>query len=314
MVLSQRTIGMFLAVLAGFCMLSLFRLVTMQPLPIIGFESPIPEDHKQILFVSDKTGNQEIYQMDLTNKRITNLTNHPSQDMNPQLSPDGKSIVFYSHRSSTNQIYSMNLKSKKVTRLTNNMADDYDPTFSPNGQQIVFKSTRDDGHGDIFIMNVDGSDQRNITATRPDTEEWDPVFNLDGEKILFVVRENGDNTTDEIYSMNRDGSNLVRLTNNNVSDWYPAVNPVSGEIVYTSVDPKTNTDALFTMDVDGTDKKQLANIPGYSSDPSWNAEGNAIIFINKHAGQYDIYSVNLDKNSIDELLSTEKDKLSPIFL
>jgi TolB protein len=295
----------------------LLLLGTPHKISVIGIDSPIPEAKNQILFVSKQTGNQEIYRMDLITKQVKNLTNNPAQDMNPQLSPDGKKIIFYSNRTGTNQIYSMNLNSKKVTRLTNNAADDYDPSYSPDGTKIVFKSTRSDGIGDIFVMNADGSEQKNITPLEHETEEWDPLFSHDGSKIIYVVREDGDNNTDEIYMMNIDGSNPIELTSNDVPDWYPAINPIGGEIVYTSTDPETNTDTTFVMEDDGNNKKQISHISGYSNDPSWNLEGNMIIFIhkvNKDKGNYDIYTMDEYGKDIKKVFSTNSDILSPIFL
>src|SRR5260221_2335570 len=71
-----------------------------------------------ILFVSNKTGNWDIYEMDLATKETVDITNNAADDMNPQVSPDGKTVVFYSNRKSTtapqigqptNQIYTLNL-------------------------------------------------------------------------------------------------------------------------------------------------------------------------------------------------------------
>lgn len=37
------------------------------------------------------------------------------------------------------------------------------PAWSPNGMELAFMSTRD-GYPSVFLMNADGSDQRNLTA------------------------------------------------------------------------------------------------------------------------------------------------------
>src|SRR5258708_1724045 len=63
-----------------------------------------PSDLKlrRIAFVSNRSGNYEIYLEDTLTKHITNLTNNPGADMGESLSPDHKSLVFHSDRDGKN--------------------------------------------------------------------------------------------------------------------------------------------------------------------------------------------------------------------
>ena len=64
-------------------------------------------DGKKIIMSFAKDGKSDIYTMDLENRIVEKITNHPSMDTSPSYSPDGKYITFNSDRSGYQQIYVM---------------------------------------------------------------------------------------------------------------------------------------------------------------------------------------------------------------
>ena len=62
-------------------------------------------------------------------------------------------------------------------------------------------------NSEIFVMNADGSRQRNLT--RNPAPDGDPVWSPDGRKILFVSKRDG---YGDVYVMNADGSKQRNLT------------------------------------------------------------------------------------------------------
>ncbi len=61
---------------------------------------PSHTDGKQLVFVSNRSGHANLWLLDLTTKKITQLTNHDSGDFRPDWSPDGEWIAFSSDRDS----------------------------------------------------------------------------------------------------------------------------------------------------------------------------------------------------------------------
>lgn len=86
--------------------------------------------------------------------------------------------------------------------------------------KIAFMSERD-GNREIYIMNMDGSGQVNLTNNP--AADWLPSFSPNGSKIAFTSDRDGNN---EIYIMNVDGSEQVRLTNNLANDYGPSFSPI----------------------------------------------------------------------------------------
>ena len=78
--------------------------------------------------------------------------------MNVDVSPDGKLIAF----DLLGDIYTMPVAGGVPTRIAQGLSYEHQPRFSPDGKRIAFTSDR--GGGDnIWIMNVDGTDKRQLT-------------------------------------------------------------------------------------------------------------------------------------------------------
>jgi len=137
------------------------------------------------------------------------------------------------------------------------------------GTKIAFVSNRD-GNEEIYLMDVDGKNQINLTKNPAD--DWDPAISPDGTKIAFVSNRDGDA---EIYIINVDGTNLVQLTFNNVDDKDPAWFPENSRIVFSEkvkthdyiFDTQANwEDEIFIMNADGGGQRQLINPTEVSTD------------------------------------------------
>jgi tricorn protease-like protein len=94
------------------------------------------------------------------------------------------------------------------------------PTATPHRQRwrrVAFTS-EGDGDYDIYVMNADSSDLRQLTDN-PGTDGY-AAQSPDGTRIAFHAYRGM--TTWSIYIMDIDGSNQQRLTNNSAHDIQPA--------------------------------------------------------------------------------------------
>ncbi|MEA3230356.1 MAG: hypothetical protein U9Q05_01190, partial [Thermodesulfobacteriota bacterium] len=62
-------------------------------------------DGKKIVFSSNRTGNFDIWVLDLKADRLTQLTHHSGDDKSPVWSPNGKYIYFQSLRAENLDIW-----------------------------------------------------------------------------------------------------------------------------------------------------------------------------------------------------------------
>ena len=101
-------------------------------------------------------------------------------------------------------------------------------------RQIVFESERN-GHTEIYVMDVDGSNQQRLTYTVGDDRRSSlPHWSPDGRKIVFST---GPDRHMEIYVMDRDGSNVRQIWkagDTQSEAWGPQWSPDGQRIVFVS--------------------------------------------------------------------------------
>ena len=119
--------------------------------------------------------------MDLENRIVERITNHPSIDTSPSYSPDGNFICFNSDRSGYQQIYVMKKDGSNVKRISFGKGLYGTPVWSPRGDLIAFTKNFQ-GQYFIGVMRVDGSGERLLT------ENWyqeAPSWSSNGRVLIF---------------------------------------------------------------------------------------------------------------------------------
>ncbi|HQU83251.1 MAG TPA: CHRD domain-containing protein [Pyrinomonadaceae bacterium] len=236
----------------------------------------------KIAFVSDRTGNYEIFTMNSDGSNQTNITNNAANDDEPAWSFDGAKIAFYSNRNGNNDIYIANADGSNQIQLTSDSGADEAPSFSPDGTKIVFASYRTGG-GDIYVMNSNGSNQTRLTTT--DALDYAPRFSPDGSKIVFWSRRSGES----VFIMDADGSNQINLTNGS-GDEFPAFSPDGTKIAFIRNAPYD----IYVINANGSNLMNITNSPGRDVLPAWSPDGTKIVFDTDRNGNEEIYTMNAD--------------------
>jgi TolB protein len=134
-------------------------------------------DARQVAFVSDRSGNPQLYALDLTTKKARRLTNMNWCDA-PAWSPSGEWIAFAgrANRRDKMDIFLVDVTGTHVRQLTHGEGSNEDPSWSPDGRLLAFSSTRS-GRAQIYVMDSDGSAPR-LTVDIPGastTPHWSGI-------------------------------------------------------------------------------------------------------------------------------------------
>lgn len=122
-------------------------------------------DGLRLVFASDRDGSLDLYLIDRDGGNLANLTNTP--DINegfPEWSPTGGQIVFLTDEPGAGalDIFTINIDGSERTNLTNTDTPEADFHWSPDGSKILYH-TLDEGDLEVFVMDADGGNPRNIT-------------------------------------------------------------------------------------------------------------------------------------------------------
>lgn len=260
------------------------------------------------VFVSSRSGANDIYLSDDTGRHVRALTHDVTDDANPHLMKNGR-IVFSSRRTGTWQVYTMNLDGSDVQAVTKDRAVNNFRPFPTDDGRILFVSDRY-LRTQIFSIFPDGAELKRLTPS-DDYNDY-PVSNSDG----YIYFTSSRSTKWEVWRMNADGTEPTQITQTvgnildvavlppNVNDTYEQstnrtlILPFMGfytqpKIVYTMRSPSGYSD-LYRMNQDGSDMRQLTmNQHNLNRSPIYVQNGR-LLFTSDRTGNTDIWSMSPD--------------------
>ncbi|MCG9129435.1 PD40 domain-containing protein [Candidatus Poribacteria bacterium] len=185
-------------------------------------------------------------------------------------------ILFKSHRDGGDNIYVMDDDGTNVQRLTNTQRPRWDagPVWSPDGKQIAFfrniPKIPNRQHPRLFIMDQDGSNEKQITEVIAGNCTWAP----DGRRIAFE----GDSDIRVIDIVTREIQVLTRNRDVNELTANPAWSPNGKYIAYRQTLARQGT-TIYVMKSDGTDKHPLVPRNEWVRyHPRWSLDSKSVLY------------------------------------
>jgi Tol biopolymer transport system component len=225
-------------------------------------------DGTQLAFNSSRSGNTEIYTIDLTDEDYlpVQITESEQPVHLDAWLPDGSELLYDTSDGNLHgSINTMTLDGAEIGTIYSADGIILQPLLSPDGSKVLF--VRFEETINLYIMNIDGSDVRNLLADDIDTDPfyaWSP----DSSQIAFGIREASADHISNIYIIDVDGSNLHALTDFTDEGFCTGISwsPDGTQLAFS----RDSERDVYIVDVDG---KNLVNLTADSDDhyfaPVW---------------------------------------------
>lgn len=213
----------------------------------------------RIVWSSNRSGNHEIYRVDVAGERVVQLTNDPHVDFSSRFSPDGQWIVWA--RSQREWVSFRETEAWDLWLMRQDGSDarrivqgGYHPTWGPDGSSIVFQRG-------VQILELDlasGSERVLVdgATTFPDFRIGDAALHPNGELLTFAVLRHG------AVAGPVAGEEWARLTPAQVCQtrWVPGTD----DLLW--VDPSGNGGTrIMRSSADGSRQEVFMDLPGNRS-------------------------------------------------
>ena len=180
-------------------------------------EATLSPDGKKMIYCSDKSGDLELYVMDVKSGKEMRVTNELGYDGGAWFSPDGTKIVWRASRPKTPEaikeykellaegmvaptnmeVFVANADGSNAKQITALGQANWAPNFTPDGKHIIFCSNHEYKRGfpfNMYLIDLEGKGLEKIS--RDKGFDAFPMFSPDGKKIIFASNRNNGGTRD----------------------------------------------------------------------------------------------------------------------
>lgn len=146
---------------------------------------PVALGGEDIVFVSSRDGDSEIYRSTARGEHVQRLTAFYRDDWEPVPSPDRKTIAFLSDREGPPRLFLMNPDGTAQRRLTARPADDEreeaQAAWSPDGARLAYV-LQAGARWHVWLRDVASGQERDLTPEG--SADADPMFSPDGAWLV----------------------------------------------------------------------------------------------------------------------------------
>lgn len=252
-----------------------------------------------IIFVSARTGNSELFAMNLNDLSVSQLTNTGRSHITPFVATGAQVATFASREGSSYEIFSADVSASwrsnrpmfaTVNRLTVNTIEETNPTLTTDGSKMSFSA-----NGAITMMDSSGDNRREVVPADGFLNVA-PSISPDGKFIAFLSNRDGAN---EVWTVNTATSELKQITHGGAVIGGISWTPDEKRIVFTTTATTSKLTGIAMADVASGSVTVLTE--SGDGEAAVSPDGSRIVFTSTRSGDPELYLLNLNTNSLKRL-------------
>ncbi|NIS75732.1 MAG: hypothetical protein GTO08_10760 [Deltaproteobacteria bacterium] len=258
----------------------------------------------EIAFSAKKEGEgKEIFIVDLTGKKLRQITGNGSINMFPRWSPDGYKLAYLSYRRQRPYVFLRDFSTGSDDLLLRYGGFKSPGSFSPDGSSI-FLSISVKGNADIFKFSF--KDEKLVRVVSNYGIDVSPTVSPDEDKMAFVSDRTG---FPQIYVKTLPSGPEKRVSFAGYYSTSPTWSPSGDRIAFASM--SEGKFSIFVVSPDGSNLREVVSGDGSCEDPSFSPDGRYIVYIFRKKDYSEIRVTNVTGFGDRLLLKGMRDMSSP---
>jgi serine/threonine protein kinase len=216
------------------------------------------EPGKTVLLSRTVNGLTNIWEYNLQDRSLTQVTFGTGPDYSPMPDPGGKGIYFVNGKSS-GSLTVYHVHSKESTDIVSE--DATQPAISPDGKRVMYITFPAPNRTELWVSDIDGGNKMKIaTGEALSTGAWAP------DNFHLSLADLGASAGDKAYIVGADGSGLRQLPPTDSTPQISVWSPDQKSVYVTGSEKGSPIPTVWRWNVDGSNPEKLVDNCGGVTD------------------------------------------------
>ena len=285
--------------------MSAFSIEKLYTTRLIGASTWSP-DGKQVAFISNMSGRNNLWLVPATGGWPTQLTISDQRQSEPVWSPDGSWIAYTSDHDGDEQwdVFMVSPKTGDVVNLTTSTESaEINPAWAPDGRSIVYATKLKTGSSyEIELMDIATRHVTHVTSkTAKDLSNDGPIFSRDGKFIVYTQSHaTGKDSNIFVYDLGS-GQSANLTPHEGRSNYHAADISADGKSILLTSDAHNGYDNVGLLEIASTKITWLTSDKWEIEAGGFAPDGKSVTWTANVDGRVNIYSYDIVRQHTTEL-------------